>query len=156
MFCWKRTAAATAKSLQLCPTLCDPIDGSLPGSPIPGILQARTLEWVAIAFSRKPTELNVSVESRFNQIYEKASPIYRGLVHGGEHRMELLDILFQWCACEAENVSKVSGTLTKGERLKFRTQQEEWSMANIQILSKICCKELNSHFQLSKSLICIW
>ena len=40
-----------AKSLQLCPTLCDPIDGSLPGSPIPGILQARTLEWVAISFS---------------------------------------------------------------------------------------------------------
>ena len=40
-----------AKSLQLCPTLCDPIDGSLPGSAIPGILQARTLEWVAISFS---------------------------------------------------------------------------------------------------------
>ena len=40
-----------AKSLQLCPTLCDPIDGSPPGSPVPGILQARTLEWVAISFS---------------------------------------------------------------------------------------------------------
>ena len=44
-------AAAAAKSLQSCPTLCDPIDGSPPGSPIPGILQVRTLEWVAIAFS---------------------------------------------------------------------------------------------------------
>ena len=43
--------AAAAKSLQSCPTLCDPIDGSQPGSPIPGILQARTLEWVAISFS---------------------------------------------------------------------------------------------------------
>ena len=42
---------AIAKSLQLCPTLCDPIDGSPPGFPIPGILQARTLEWVAISFS---------------------------------------------------------------------------------------------------------
>ena len=42
---------AAAKSLQLCPTLCDPIDGSSPGSPVPGILQARTLEWVAISFS---------------------------------------------------------------------------------------------------------
>ena len=42
---------AAAKSLQSCPTLCDPIDGSSPGSPIPGILQARTLEWVAISFS---------------------------------------------------------------------------------------------------------
>ena len=44
-------AAAAAKSLQSCPTLCDPIDGSPPGSPVPGILQARTLEWVAISFS---------------------------------------------------------------------------------------------------------
>ena len=44
-------AAAYAKSLQSCPTLRDPVDGSPPGSPIPGILQARTLEWVAIAFS---------------------------------------------------------------------------------------------------------
>jgi len=44
-------ASAAAKLLQLCPTLCNPIDGSLPGSPVPGILQARTLEWVAISFS---------------------------------------------------------------------------------------------------------
>ena len=43
--------AAAAKSLQSCPTLCNPIDGSPPGSPVPGILQARTLEWVAISFS---------------------------------------------------------------------------------------------------------
>ena len=44
-------AAAAAKSFQSCPTLCDPINGSPPGSPIPGILQARTLKWVAISFS---------------------------------------------------------------------------------------------------------
>ena len=44
-------AAAAAKSLQSCPTLCDPIDGSPPGSSVPGILQARTLEWVAVSFS---------------------------------------------------------------------------------------------------------
>ena len=44
-------AAAAAKSLQSCPTLCDPIDGSPPGSAVPGILQARTLEWAAISFS---------------------------------------------------------------------------------------------------------
>ena len=53
---WQATAltcltAAAAKSLQSCATLCDPMDGSPPGSPIPGILQARTLEWVAIYFS---------------------------------------------------------------------------------------------------------
>ena len=47
----KCSAAAAAKSLQSCLTLCDPIDSSPPGSPVPGILQARTLEWVAISFS---------------------------------------------------------------------------------------------------------
>ena len=56
--CWmtksiSATAAAAAKSLQSCPTLCDPIDRSPPGSPVPGILQARTLEWVAISFSNE-------------------------------------------------------------------------------------------------------
>ena len=48
---WAAATAAAAKSLQSCPTLCDPIDGSPPGFPVPGILQARTLEWVAISFS---------------------------------------------------------------------------------------------------------
>ena len=48
---WFPAAADAGKSLQLCPTLCDPIDSSPPGSPVPGILQARTLEWVAISFS---------------------------------------------------------------------------------------------------------
>ena len=47
----KTLLAAAAKWLQSCPTLCDPIDGSPPGSPIPGTLKARTLEWVAISFS---------------------------------------------------------------------------------------------------------
>ena len=47
----QKTAAAAAKSLQSCPTLCDPRDGSPPGFPVPGILQARSLEWVAISFS---------------------------------------------------------------------------------------------------------
>ena len=52
LFC-KLSAAAAANSHQSCPTLCNPIDGSPPGSPIPGILQARTLEWVAISFSSR-------------------------------------------------------------------------------------------------------
>ena len=50
--CMHRSAAAAAKSLQSCPTLCDTIDGSPPGFPVPEILQARTLEWVAISFSK--------------------------------------------------------------------------------------------------------
>ena len=49
----KGEAVAAAKSLQSCPTLCDPIDSSPPGSPVPGILQERTLEWLAISFSNK-------------------------------------------------------------------------------------------------------
>ena len=48
---WLEADTAAAKSLQSCLTLCDSIDGSPPGSPVPGILQARTLEWVAISFS---------------------------------------------------------------------------------------------------------
>ena len=49
--CAYYSAAAAAKSLQSCPTLCDPRDGSPPGSPVPGVLQARTLEWLAVSFS---------------------------------------------------------------------------------------------------------
>ena len=48
--------SVAAKSLQSCPTLCNPIDSSPPGFPVPGILQARTLEWVAIAFSKHESE----------------------------------------------------------------------------------------------------
>ena len=58
-------ASAAAKSLQSCPTLCDPIDSSPPGSPIPGILQARTLEWVAISFSNA-WKWKVKVKSHSN------------------------------------------------------------------------------------------
>ena len=52
---YEDTTAAAAKSPQACPTLCDPIDGSPLGFPVPGILQARTLEWVAISFSNEDT-----------------------------------------------------------------------------------------------------
>ena len=65
-------AAAAAKSLQSCPTLCDPIEGSPPGSPIPGILQARTLEWVAISFS-KAWKWKVKVKS-LSRVWLFATP----------------------------------------------------------------------------------
>ena len=62
-------AAAAARSLQSCPTLCDPIDGSPPGSPVPGILQARTLEWVYFP-------------SKFYQIFvEEIKPILNKIFH---------------------------------------------------------------------------
>ena len=56
----KDAAAAAAKSLQSCPSPCDPIDGSPPGSPVPGILQARIPEWGAIAFSVDKDDINIS------------------------------------------------------------------------------------------------
>ena len=63
---FEKAAAAAAKSLQLCPTLCDPIDGSPLGSSVPGILQAGTLEWVAISFSNAwKWKLKVKSLSRF-------------------------------------------------------------------------------------------
>ena len=65
-------ATATAKSLQSCPTLCDPIDGSPPGFPVPGILQARTLEWVAISFSNA-RKGKVKVKS-LNHVRPSATP----------------------------------------------------------------------------------
>ena len=63
-------AAAAAKSLQSCPTLCDPVDGSPPGSSVPGILQARTLEWVAISFSNA---WKVKVKS-LSRVWPSATP----------------------------------------------------------------------------------
>ena len=65
-------AAAAAKSLQSCPTLCHPIDGSPPGSPVPGILQARTLEWVAISFSNT-WKWKVKVKS-LSRVWPSATP----------------------------------------------------------------------------------
>ena len=71
-------AAAAAKSLQSCPTLCDPINSSPPGSPVPGILQARTLEWVVIAFSREedeaPNKGNFEVE--WSRVHPKCANVY--------------------------------------------------------------------------------
>ena len=60
-------AAAAAKSSQSCPTLCDPIDSSPPGSPIPGILQARVLEWGAIAFSESTGLRGEKMKVKFTQ-----------------------------------------------------------------------------------------
>ena len=76
--------AAAAKSLQLCLTLCDPMDSSPPGSPVPGILQARTLEWIAISFS-SAWKWKVKVKS-LSRVLLLATPWTRSLpgssVHG--------------------------------------------------------------------------
>ena len=73
----RKTSAAAAKSLQLCPTLCDPIDGNPPGSAVPGILQARTLEWVAISFSNAwKWKVNVKLLSRVRLLVTPWTAVY--------------------------------------------------------------------------------
>jgi len=79
-------AAAAAKSLQSCPTLSDPIDGSPPGSPVPGILQARVLEWVAISFSNA-WKWKVKVRS-LNRVQPLVTPAYQAPLPKGFSRQE--------------------------------------------------------------------
>ena len=80
---------SAAKSLQLCPTLCDPIDGSLPGSPVPGILQARTLEWVAISFSNAwKWKVKVKLLSRVDSSRPQATAAYQAPLSMGFSRQE--------------------------------------------------------------------
>ena len=90
MVVWRGIAAATAaKSLQLCPTLCNPIDGSPPGSPIPGILQARTLEWVAISFSNAwKWKVKVKSLSRVRLLATPWTTAYRAAPSTGFSRQE--------------------------------------------------------------------
>ena len=77
-FTLHRGSAAATKSLQSCPTLCDPIDGSPPGSPVPGILQARTLEWVAISFSNAwKWEVKVKSLSRVRLLWTSWTAAYQ-------------------------------------------------------------------------------
>ena len=78
--------AATAESLQSCPTLCNPIDGSPPGSAVPGILQARTLEWVAISFSNA-WKWKMKVKS-LSCVLLFATPAYQALPSMGFSRQE--------------------------------------------------------------------
>jgi len=72
-------AAVAAKSLQLCPTLCDPVDGSPPGSPVPGILQARILEWVAISLV-KPKEIISCCVCHSETVVALFSALYSGSI----------------------------------------------------------------------------
>ena len=82
-------AATAAKSLHSCPTLCDPTDGSPPGSPIPGILQARTLEWVAISFSNAwKWRVKVKSLSRFRLLATPWTAAYQAPPSMGFSRQE--------------------------------------------------------------------
>ena len=86
---WMYAAAAAAKSPQSCPTLCNPIDGSPPGSTVPGILQARTLEWVAISFSSAwKWKLKVKSLSRVRLLANPWSAAYQAPPSMGFSRQE--------------------------------------------------------------------
>ena len=83
------TAAASAKSLQSCLTLCDPVDGSPSGSPVPGILQARTLEWVAISFSNSwKWKVKVKLLSRVRLFATPWTAAYQAPLSMGFSRQE--------------------------------------------------------------------
>ena len=82
---------AAAKSLQSCPTLCDPIDGSPPGSPVPGVLQARTLEWVAISFSNAwKWKVKMKLLSRVRLLMTPRTAAYQAPLSMGFSRQESL------------------------------------------------------------------
>ena len=86
-------ASAAAKLLQSCPTLCNPTDGSPPGSPVPGILQARTLEWVAISFSNAwKWEVKVKSLSRIRLFSTPGTAAYQAPLSMGFSRQEYKDI----------------------------------------------------------------
>ena len=111
-FHWVRSAAAAAKSLQSCPTLCDPIDGSPPGSPVPGILQARTLEWVAISFSSAwKWKVKVKSLSRVRLLATSWTTAYQAPLSIGFSRQEYWSGVPlpspEWCLVRLKNVCQV-------------------------------------------------
>ena len=89
-------AAAAAKLLQLCPTLCDPTDGSPPGSAIPGILQARTLEWVAISFSN--AKIKSAICKHTSPPSQTSLPSYSHPTSQGHHRAS------SWAPCAIQQI----------------------------------------------------
>ena len=86
IFCY--FAVAAAKSLQSCPTLCDPRDGSPPGSPVPGILQTRTLEWVAISFNSWKWKVKVKLLNRVRLLATPWAAAYQAPPSMGFSRQE--------------------------------------------------------------------
>ena len=86
---WEMNAATAAKLLQSCPTLCDPRDGSPPGTPVPGVLQARTLEWVAISFSNEwKWKVKVKLLSRVRLLVTPGTAAYQAPPSMGFSRQE--------------------------------------------------------------------
>ena len=124
-------AAAAAKSLQSCPTLCDPINGSPPGSPVPGILQARTLEWVAISFSNAwKWKVKVKSLSRVRRLVTPWTAAYQAPPFMGFSRQEY----WSW-VLEPLIFSNFPITLT---HLAFDPQKTIWSFSFLFKMNQKC------------------
>ena len=112
---------AAAKSLQLCPTLCDPINGSPPGSPIPGILQVRTLEWVAISFPNAwKWKVKEKSLSRVRLLATSWTAAYQAPLSMGFSRQE------NWSGVPLPSPSSV------WEPVKFQTSTSNWLVKHLQ------------------------
>ena len=141
-------AAAAAKSLQSCPTLCNPIDSSPPGSPVPGILQARTLEWVAISFSNAwKWKVKVKLLSRVWLLATPWTAAYQAPLSAGFSRQEY------WSGVPLPSPKETSRSW-KRQRNRFfpRISRKEGSLADTMILT-LRDPYLNSDLQNSKIII---
>ena len=128
MIIYKKPYAATAtKSLQSWPTLCDPIDGSPPGSPVPGILQARTLEWIAISFSNASKwEVKVKLLSRAWLLATPWTAAYQAPPSMGFSRQEYwsgVPLPSLKNPIESTKVLELVNELSKSCKYKIKTQK---------------------------------
>ena len=119
-------AAAAAKLLQSCPTLCGPMDGSPPGSPVPGLLQARTLEWVAISFSNA-WKWKVKVKS-FSHVWLLATPrtaAYQAPLSMGFSRQEC------WSGVPLPSLSNMHTALERQDMVYNNGEKLCWAGVNL-------------------------
>ena len=144
-------AAAAAKSLQSCPTLCDPIDGSSPASPVPGILQARTLEWVAMSFSNAwKWKVKVKSLSRVRLLATPWTAAYQAPPSTGFSRQEY------WSGVPLPSLgggrmhphTKVGGMPKIG-----RVDAGEWNLCPVPYIKEMLTKSLVNGFELGFSLV---
>ena len=142
-YCTAAAAAAAAKSLQSCPTLCDPIDGSPPGSAIPGILQVRTLEWVAISFSNAwKRKVKVKSLSCVRLLATPWTAAYQALLSMGFSRREY------WSGLPLPSPIIVLHILKNEKWRKGKGNKPLWWRCMLNISLKLCLKMFLMSFSL--------
>ena len=137
------TALAATKSLQSCPTLCDPIDGSPPGSPVPGILQARTLEWVAVSLSNAwKWKVKVKLLSRVRLFATPWTAAHQAPPSMGVSRQEY------WGGVPLPSPTLLLGQLIPVHNIALSLQQDTCTYALINHSSFLSLFTSNFHFSL--------